>query len=243
MAARPVCCGIVGIAHAICCIHISNHALLAEVIEIAVVFLLRKFSIFMKISHAMKGYILLTLSVIISLCSCDPMTEKPQYLPQQEAFHSFLKQQNSKYNKQGSEIKKSEFLDEHDKVLSQYLDSIKTFKDWRGQVTSMRVFDWETDSLKDINFYIEIKPEEYFEITLCCKYRVSLSDLATDSLYNQLKQIPDNSIIYFDGHIKRDEQNRVTYDDIGDRHKESCLSYLRYRFVVSRIDFGPSNTR
>jgi hypothetical protein len=168
----------------------------------------------------MKKILLSALS-LLALAGCDvqPKSYYPELEnPQQKAFDAFLAKQDSVYNRLGNDIQREDFYQSFENDLQDYLDTISLFVNWQGVIKSIETRQIITST--ELSFDVSYQPEEYREITFHCSYLVDKDSLSTDYLYNAVKTLSNHSRVYFDGYIRKNNNDEVVYSD----YFESSLS-------------------
>lgn len=113
---------------------------------------------------------------------------------------SFFKKYQAGSNA-GNEIQKQEIYDKREKELMQYIDSFAIFTNIKGTIESIRLYSNDTNDKKALMYHIKIKPDQSLDITFDCANMINSDSLETDYLYNAIKNIPEQSTVYFDGII------------------------------------------
>jgi len=177
---------------------------------------------------------LFAVIIITLFVGCVPQKKHSNFEnKQQQNFYNFLAIKREMSHGQLNDIQKKEFLNQFEEELVNYLDSIKLFVNWKGTIKDIKTK--ETGNSTAIEFEIYYKPEEYREISFFCTHIVENDSLKNDYIYNQVKNISDYSTVYFDGFIRTDNKNKVSYDwrSSGD---ELNIPYPKYKFWI--LDIG-----
>ena len=179
----------------------------------------------------MKSKMYLLSVLVLFFMSCDTQSNGVNIKTQQEEFNDFLNSNKAMEYRQGNDIQRKEFFKQFEEDLSNYLDSVKLFINWKGQIKDIKTKEYGNSTL--LEFEIFYSPEQYREITFKCSHIVKTVDLESDYLFNEVKNISNYSNIYVDGFIKRKMDNSVSY------YMESLfnnsLSYPRYKFNVVNL--------
>jgi len=171
------------------------------------------------------------LVLALFFTSCNTQTDRGPAKTQQEDFGTFLKSKGVMERSQGNDIQKKEFSKQFEADLAGYLDSVKLFVNWKGQIKDIKTSEYGNSTL--LEFEIVYSPEKYIKITFECSHLVKTVDLESDYLFNEVKNMSNFSYVFVDGYIKRKADNSVYY------YLESLfsnkISYPHYRFNVVKI--------
>jgi len=180
----------------------------------------------------MKGKIYLLTVLLLFLLSCNTQQNRVSEKTQQQEFNDFLNSKKEMEYRQGNDIQEKEFKKQFEKDLSTYLDSVKLFVNWKGQIKDIKTTEYGQSTL--LEFEILYNPEKYREITFECSHIIKTVELDSDYLYNKVKNLSNYSTIYVDGFIKRKMDNSVSYymEGLFDQH----ISYPHYKFNVVKIN-------
>ncbi|GAT62509.1 hypothetical protein [Paludibacter jiangxiensis] len=177
----------------------------------------------------MKTKIILLFFWVLLSNSCNIQTKKNFENLQQDIFDKFLSAQNNLESLQTNDIQRKEFNEKFETQLAHLIDSIGIFVNWKGEIKDIKTN--EVGDFTQITFSINYKPEQYREVSFFCTYNIKTEKKDSDSLYNKLKGISDYSTVYFDGFIKRKNDDKISYD-YGEMH----TTYPNYQFNI--LDIG-----
>jgi hypothetical protein len=190
----------------------------------------------------MKKKIIFLLFSVVIIFGCTPQRKSYFENFQQESFDIFLKSYKEMSHHKLNEIQKNELNKYFELELANYLDSIGIFVNWKGVIKNIKAREY--DQATKIEFEIYYKPEEYRDVSFYCSHIVETQNLDSDYIYNKVKEIPEYSIVYFDGFIERDMDGKVVYE-YGDLN----MSYPNYKFkaidlnLIPKIDTLPTNLK
>jgi hypothetical protein len=179
----------------------------------------------------MKKHILVLVATML-LVGCSPYVPKFEN-KQQQQFNDFLKRNVNISNNLENNIQKSEFYKQYEIDLFNYIDSTKLFINWRGMIKDIQTE--KTGNLTAVEFKIYYEPEENREISFQCIHLVETESLKNDYIYNQVKNMRNNSIIYFDGLIRTKNTNEIYYEG-GTYFEHLNISNPDYYFWI--VDIG-----
>lgn len=179
----------------------------------------------------MKFNVLLFAVLGLFMANCNPQTSKKQSKTQQQSFNEFLNIKKELEYRQGNDIQKKEFFKQFETDLFKYLDSVKVFTNWKGQIKDIKTKEFDKSTLLEFEIFYE--PEKYREITFHCSYLVNNDSLNNNYLFNKVKNLSNYSTVYVDGFIKRKLDNTVSYymENLFEEH----ISYPHYKFNVIEI--------
>lgn len=182
----------------------------------------------------MKHFIY-TMAVVL-LASCG--TRSPQAAQNEEKKNplvEYLQQYKGKNYDAGNSIQRDELWQEREDGLVTLQDSVGVFNNLKGRIDNITARDIR-DS-KVIEFWVEVRPEEYFEITLECSHIVHKDSLDADSLYQIVKGLSNRSIVYVDGAIAVTSNVKAANASWSD--KDLQFSYPKYKFNVVALSTSP----
>lgn len=174
----------------------------------------------------------IVILLIVLLFSFGCSQQRSDINQQQQNFVFFLESKDSQSKNLTNEIEEHEFYKSFDKELSNYLDSVRLFLNWKGVIDDIKIDDM--GSFTEVSFKLNFKPSETTEITFYCEYPVNKTNTSYDALYNDLKKISNGATVYFDGFIKRDWDNNVMYKN-DSKIGTMKLSYPMYMFNALRV--------
>lgn len=182
----------------------------------------------------MKHFIY-TLAVVL-LASCGiKNSQDTQNEEMQNPLVKYLQQYKGKNYDAGNSIQRDELWQEREDGLVTLQDSVGVFNNIKGYINYIKASDAENS--KVVEFEIEIKPEEYFEITLECCHIVHKDSLDTDSIYQIVKGLSNCSIVYIDGAIAVTSKGKAANSSWSD--KDLQFSYPKYNFNVVALSTSP----
>lgn len=182
----------------------------------------------------MKTKIILFIFSVLVLISCEPQKNSNFENPQQESFDNFLKAKKELEYAQSNEIQKMEFNKKFESELAQYLDSVKIFVNWKGQIKDIKTN--EIGQSTQITFEIQYIPEKYREVSFFCSHIVKTENLYSDYVFNRVKSISDYSTVYFDGSIRKNFEGNAVYE-----YGDMKISYPNYQFILLDISTTKRN--
>ncbi len=138
-------------------------------------------------------------------------------------FDSLHKVASKKKFTANNDIQKKENIENFDKELNLFLDSNYVFVNWKGKMNDITVKELENFSI--ITSEISFETEEFREIKFTSDYIIKTEQLKNDSIYVKLKRIPIGSVVFFDGFIVRDIDNKIKYNDSYNLSKENRPNY------------------
>ncbi len=147
----------------------------------------------------------------------------------------YLQQYNGKNYDAGNSIQRDELWQEREDGLATLQDSVGVFNNLKGRINDISARDVR-DS-KVVEFRVEIKPKEYFEITLECSHIVHKDSLESDSLYQIVKGLSNYSTVYVDGAIAVTSKGQAANASWGD--KDLQFSYPKYKFNIVALSTSP----
>ena len=185
----------------------------------------------------MRNYIILL--AVLTLASCG--SRNPQATKNGGKLNplvEYLKSYKDKKFDTGNDIQRDELWQEREDGLVILQDSIGVFNNVRGRITNITAR--EVKNSKVVEFRIEIKPEEYFEINLECSHIVNKDSLESDSLYQTVKGLSNYSAVYVDGAIAITSKGKVSNASWSD--KDLQFSYPSYNFNIVALSASPLPT-
>lgn len=176
--------------------------------------------------------ILLFSVIAILFVGCTP--SKVKYgNQQQQNFDDFLAKKNEISYSQANDIQEKEFYKQFEKEIFEYIDSIKLLVNWKGNIRNIKTE--VSGEQTAVIFEIYYKPEEHREITFECIHLVETTNLDSDYIYNQVKNISEYSSIYFDGLIRTKNNNQVYYN-MRSPGNDRNIAYPNYYLWI--VDIG-----
>ncbi len=176
------------------------------------------------------------LITLVLLVSCGPRnTQVGQNKEETNPLVEYLQQYKNKKDDAVNSIQRDELWQEREDGLVTLQDSVGVFNNLKGRIENITARDVRNS--KVLEFWIKIKPEEYFEITLECTHIVHKDSLESDSLYQTVKGLSNYSTVYVDGAIAVTTQGKVANDSWSE--KDLQLSYPRYKFNVVSLSTSP----
>ncbi len=182
----------------------------------------------------MKHFIY-TMAVVL-FASCAPRnSQNAQNEEKENPLVEYLKQYKGKNYDAGNSIQRDELWQEREDGLLLLQDSVGVFNNIKGQIDNITARDVR-DS-KVVEFWVKVRPEEYFEITLECSHIVHRDSLESDSLYQIVKGLSNYSTVYVDGAIAVKSNGKIANASWGD--KDLQFSYPKYNFNVVALSTSP----
>lgn len=180
-------------------------------------------------------YFIYTMAVVL-FASCGPRNpHASQNEEKQNPLVEYLQQYKGKNYDAGNSIQRDELWQEREDGLVTLQDSVGVFNDLKGRINDISARDVR-DS-KVVEFRVEIKPKEYFEITLECSHIVHKDSLESDSLYQIVKGLSNYSTVYVDGAIAVTSKGQAANASWGD--KDLQFSYPKYKFNIVALSTSP----
>ena len=164
--------------------------------------------------------------------------------PQQKAFDTFLANKRAASYNCNNDIQRNEFYKSFETDLQTYLDTIPLFINWRGVIKDIKVNQMRNST--ELSFDVFYKPEEYREITFRCSHIIPNDSLSTDYLYLTVKNMPNYLAVYFDGYIKRKNNNEISYAGYSSDGLQVPYPKYNFNFVFigpERSDIFTSNLK
>jgi len=182
----------------------------------------------------MKKLILLLAiqALMVAISGCESFGAKFAN-PQQQEFDNFLSKKKKISQGLSNDIQKKEFYNQFEKDLFNYVDSVKLFVNWKGQIKEIKTK--ESGQVTIVEFKIYYKPEENREVVFQCINLVLTENLESNHIYNQVKNMSNYSPVFFDGFIRTDNNNQVYYEGRSPGNERN-VSYPNYYFWI--IDIG-----
>jgi len=176
---------------------------------------------------------IMTVAAIIAFAGCVETSTVKFENQQQQNFDNFLAEKRKMSHNQGNDIQKKEFYNQFEKDLFNYIDSVKLFVNWKGTIKDIKTK--ESGKSTSVEYEIVYQPEQYRKVTFRCTHLVETANLGNDYIYNIVKNLNNNSTVYFDGHIRTSNKDLVYYDwrSAGD---ELNIPYPQYYLWI--IDIG-----
>lgn len=182
----------------------------------------------------MKHFIY-TMAVVL-LVSCGPRNpQATQNEEKQNPLVEYLQQYKGKNYDAGNSIQRDELWQEREDGLVTLQDSVGVFNNLKGRIDNITARDVRNS--KVIEFRVEVRPEEYFEITLECSHIVHKDSLESDSLYQIVKGLSNHSTVYVDGAIAVTSNGKIANASWGD--KDLQFSYPKYKFNIVALSTSP----
>ena len=180
-------------------------------------------------------YFIYTMAVVL-FASCGPRNpHASQNEEKQNPLVEYLQQYEGKNYDAGNSIQRDELWQEREDGLVTLQDSVGVFNNLKGRINDISARDVR-DS-KVVEFRVEIKPKEYFEITLECSHIVHKDSLESDSLYQIVKGLSNYSTVYVDGAIAVTSKGQAANASWGD--KDLQFSYPEYKFNIVALSTSP----
>ena len=180
-------------------------------------------------------YFIYTMAVVL-FASCGPRNpHASQNEEKQNPLVEYLQQYKGKNYDAGNSIQRDELWQEREDGLVTLQDSVGVFNNLKGRINDISARDVR-DS-KVVEFRVEIKPKEYFEITLECSHIVHKDSLESDSLYQIVKGLSNYSTVYVDGAIAVTSKGQAANASWGD--KDLQFSYPKYKFNIVALSTSP----
>ncbi len=174
--------------------------------------------------------------VVVLLTSCESRNSHTSLNEERKnPLVEYLQQYKGKDYNVGNSIQRDELWQEREDGLVVLQDSVGVFNNLKGHINNITARDVR-DS-KVVEFWVEIKPENYFEITLECSHIVHKDSLESDSLYQIVKGLSNYSTVYVDGAIAVTSKCKAANASWGD--KDLQFSYPHYKFNVVALSTSP----
>jgi hypothetical protein len=183
-------------------------------------------------------YCILNLLILILFYSCQDTNNKkdiniePENL-EQKLFSNLITQSCNDFRYYTNDIQKREFFNKYDERLNKLSDSLEFFNNWKGQISDIKISDKSNENMVELNIELEVRLSEYQKITFHSRKYFSNKNLDSNLIYRQLKILNKGTIVYFDGFIAKNSENKIDYNILynhEDREKV-CNPYLEFYFV------------
>ncbi len=177
---------------------------------------------------------LLTLALILPILfsGCEQAGTRKFSNPQQQAFDDFLYKKREASFSQNNDIQKKEYYSQFEKELYSYVDSIGLLVNWKGMISSIKTE--ERGATTALRFKITYQPEQYRSVEFHCTHLIANDSLNNDYIYNTLKNMPNNMVVYFDGVI-RTKNNGEVYYYMSSAGNDLNIAYPKYEFWITDI--------
>lgn len=178
--------------------------------------------------------------ILVLLCSCNtsPKHDVNSKRTMQDDLISFFKEYIEEEYKMKNDIQKKELYSKRESALYSYIDSVVIFKSLEGVIKDIKLSDVSSNSFHVLTYTLEIAPERFFKLTLKCENIVHKDSLGNDYIYNKIKELPDNSIVFFDGVISVDPKKELPRLPTTYFNDNISFSYPKYEFHL--IDISKS---
>lgn len=154
--------------------------------------------------------------MLFTSCNYTPQdSDQIRQNPHQELFKKFLIKSRDEYIGIGNVIQKREFEIEFCNQFEDVVDSIGVFSNWTGILKNLLTADLASGSMTEISFDIEVELSDNQKLTLNSKEIYFSDSLMTNLIYRQLKNLQDNSVVYFDGFIEKDREHKSKFSNYG----------------------------
>lgn len=174
------------------------------------------------------------LAVILPtlFAGCEQNSMKKFDNPQQQAFDDFLAKKRESSYRQNNDIQKKEYYNQFEKELFSYVDSVGLFVNWQGIIEKIETT--ESGNTTALKFSITYQPEQYRKITFRCTHLITTDSLNTDYVYNTVKNMPNYTVVYFDGFIRTKNNDEIDYY-MSSAGSDLNISYPDYEFWITDI--------
>ncbi|MCM1066732.1 MAG: hypothetical protein NC418_04050 [Muribaculaceae bacterium] len=194
----------------------------------------------MRIASIILSIVVVLITTIFS--SCIPSSSNRTSMfpnPQQQQFDDMLARFNNDDSKYiGNKIKKQEFLDSVRHATFEYVDSVKLFVNWKGNISHIDSDKYGNSTA--LTFDINYKPKQYREVTFKCTYILPNDSLETDELYQYVKSLDGYETVYFDGFIRTLSDNTVKYSSYL-TSDDLFLPYPKFEFFIIDVSKTPKD--
>ncbi|HHT22634.1 MAG TPA: hypothetical protein GXZ87_04890 [Bacteroidales bacterium] len=179
-----------------------------------------------------KIFFIILISITLFFVSCNIKSQDDKTTQQQD-FFEFLNYKEHIMKQQKNDIQKDEFFMQFEKDLFDYVDSVGLFINWQGVIN-----DIKSESIGDntaLSFKIYSISRDNHNLEFNCTHLIDNHNISTDYIYNTVKNMPENTMVYFDGFIRTKNIGEVYYHSSSS--KESNIELPKYKFWI--IDLSP----
>ena len=170
----------------------------------------------------------LVLLVLLSMCGCVESNLNPVVInAQQREFVDIHDRNYNQHLRLGNEILKSEFVDSVKLAMGKYMDSVKLFVNWKARIWGINCSELQRN-YNNIHFWLSFEGPSSCSITFEVDYILPKDSLNSDKIYNTVKNISDDSTVYFDGFIKTKANGEAQCD----------RAYRDYNLLLPYYDFS-----
>lgn len=155
--------------------------------------------------------------VISGLFRCTQNLEtEEKHITEQEKFAQMLENSKEKRPRIGNNIKEKEYCDSIQNSWIEYMDSIKLFVNWKGRIKSINSEECGNQFVI-LSFALEHGEDYDPSYTFKVHYVLPKDSITTDKIYQTVKSVDDNSLVYYDGFIRKKSEGKLhTYFDDDD---------------------------
>ncbi len=184
------------------------------------------------------------LFIATALSSCIYSTDintKQSLNEQQQEFNNMLSQGSIQRMKLGNEILVKEFDENMQLSIGEYMDSVAIFVNWKAEIDYIRS-NSKTIRGKEyevLTFYLSYDHHGTQRVNFDVDYVLPKDESNSDALYNKIKSISDNSMVYFDGFI-RIEDGKPLYSYSSSSFSEGAYKLNRPDFKFHIVDINTS---
>lgn len=175
--------------------------------------------------------LLLSLSILYSCINTSNKANQQFSNVEQEHFDAMLAQNDNKSRWLGNNILEKEFNDSVKLAMGAYMDSVKLFVNWNAIIQN--IDNREIGKSVALSFELEYTPEQYRTVTFDVDYILPIDSLNSDKIYQTIKNLNNNSTVYFDGFIRKKANGEAYYSSYSD---DLMHNYPRFKFFIVDIN-------
>lgn len=179
----------------------------------------------------------LSAIVIAALCvSCVRPSQKAAEKKSTNELIAFLSKYKDVNVDAKNDVQKDEIFQNREDSLVLLQDSLGVFSNIEGKIQNIHFNDFQ--DTKVLEFNVVIEPEQYFKITLECAHIVHKDSIASDSLYNKIKNLSEFATVYVDGAVGITDKIKPANSGWS-FDKDTQFSYPEYKFNVIALSERP----
>lgn len=178
------------------------------------------------------------------MCGCVESNLNPVVInAQQQEFNNMLSQSSIQRMKLGNEVLVKEFDENIQRSIGKYMDSVTIFVNWKAKIDRIKS-DSRTIRGKEyevLTFDLSYDHHGSQRVSFDVDYVLPKEESNSDMLYNKIKSISDNSIVYFDGFIRIEDGKPLytTYLLSGLSEGYAKLNSPDFKFHIVDINTSP----
>ncbi len=179
----------------------------------------------------------LVLFTLLAMYGCVESNTPPVVINAQQREFADIHNRNYKQHlRLGNDILKSEFDDSVKLAMGKYMDSVKLFVNWKAKIWGIKCREI-TRKYNELHFWLSChNPSSSAYITFVVDYMLPKDSLDSDKIYNIVKNVSDDSTVYFDGFIKTKANGEAKYEQFS---FENMHLFSNYAFSIVDITTSP----